>query len=183
VADDVVDMIMADHREVERLFDLLENEPSQRARNLPVFTTLLVAHSRAEEAEVYPVARDEAGASVAHSQEEHLEAEQILERLQSADPTSTEFDRILSQLVEAVSHHVEEEESSVLPAIRTGLADSRRQELADAFVQCRAEHLGDLPGEATKDELLQMAENVELTGASSMSKQQLDQKLKQQAQQ
>ena len=182
---DVVDMIMADHREVERLFDLLENEPSQRARNLPVLTTLLVAHSRAEEAEVYPVARDEAGASeeVAHSQEEHLEAEQILERLQAADPTSTDFDRVLAELVEAVSHHVEEEESSVLPAIRTGLADSRRQELADTFVQSRAEHLGDLPGEATKDELLQMAENVELTGASSMSKQQLDQKLKEQAQQ
>ena len=182
--DDVVDMIMADHREVERLFALLENEPHQRARNLPVLTTLLIAHSRAEEAQVYPVARDEAGASeVAHSQEEHLEAEQILQRLLAADPAGTEFDRILAELVEAVSHHVEEEESSVLPAIRTRLDDSRRQELADVFGQSRAEHLGDLPGEATKDELLQMAENVELTGVSSMSKQQLDQKLKQQAQQ
>jgi hemerythrin-like domain-containing protein len=183
--DDVVDMIMADHRELERLFDLLENEPSQRARNLPVLSTLLIAHSRAEEAEVYSVARDEAGASeeVAHSQEEHLEAEQLLERLQATDPASAEFDRLLAELVDAVSHHVEEEESSVLPAIRTGLADGRRQELADAFLQSRAEHLGDLPGEATKDELLQMAENVELTGASSMSKQELDQKLKEQAQQ
>lgn len=178
--DDVVDMIMADHRELERLFDLLETDPNQRARNLPVLSTLLIAHSRAEEAEVYSVARDEAGASeeVAHSQEEHIEAEQLLERLQATDPASAEFDRLLAELVDAVSHHVEEEERSVLPAIRTGLADSRRQELADAFLQSRAEHLGDLPGEATKDELLQMAENVELTGASSMSKQELDQKLK-----
>jgi hemerythrin superfamily protein len=180
---DVVDMIMADHREVERLFGLLENERDQRIRNLPVLAVLLIAHSRAEEAEVYPVARDEAGASekVAHSQEEHVEAEQILERLNAADPTGAEFDRLLAELVDAVSHHVEEEESSLLPAMRSGLDDSRRQELADAFSQSRADHLGELPGEATRDELLQMAENVGLKGASSMSKSALDQKLKQQA--
>ncbi len=182
---DVVDMIMGDHREVERLFDLLENQPDQRARNLPILAALLIAHSRAEEAEVYPVAKEEAGASeeVAHSQEEHVEAEQILERLQAADPASAEFDRVLAELVEAVSHHVEEEESSVLPAMRSSLADGRREELAEAFARRRADHLGEMPGEATKDELLQMAENVELSGASSMSKQELDQKLKQQASQ
>ncbi|HEY9379219.1 MAG TPA: hemerythrin domain-containing protein [Jiangellaceae bacterium] len=183
--DDVVDMIMADHREVERLFNLLETQPDQRTRNLPVLSALLIAHSRAEESEVYPVAKDEAGASekVAHSQEEHVEAEQILERLKAADPTGTEFSRILSELVEAVSHHVEEEESSVLPTIRTALPESRRLELADAFAQSRAEHLGDEPGDATKDELLQMAENVDMSGASTMSKSELDQKLKQQAEQ
>jgi hemerythrin superfamily protein len=182
---DVVDMIMADHREVERLFDLLENQPDQRVRNLPVLSALLIAHSRAEEAEVYPIAKDEAGASeeVAHSQEEHVEAEQILERLKAADPTSAEFDRVLAELVEAVSHHVEEEESSVLPAMRSGLEYSRLQELAAAFSQSRADHLGELPGDATKDELLQMAQNVGLEGASSMSKSELDQKLKQQAEQ
>jgi hemerythrin superfamily protein len=182
---DVVDMIMADHREVERLFNLLENEPDQRVRNLPVLSTLLIAHSRAEEAEVYPVAKDEAGASeeVAHSQEEHVAAEQILGRLEAADPTSAEFGRVLAELVEAVSHHVEEEESSVLPAMRSGLDERRRQELADAFTQSRADHLGELPGEASKEELLRMAQNIELEGASSMSKSELDQKLKQQAEQ
>ena len=47
---------------------------------LPVVTALLVAHSRAEEAEVYPAARDEAGEAdeVEHSQAEHVEAEEIL---------------------------------------------------------------------------------------------------------
>lgn len=183
--DDVVDMIMADHREVERLFDLLENEPEHRARNLPVLAALLIAHSRAEEAEVYPVARDEAGATeeVAHSQEEHLEAEQILERLQAADPAGTEFDRVLAELVEAVSHHVDEEESSVLPAMRDGLDDSRLAELADAFTRSRAEHLGEMPGEATKEQLLQMAENVGMSGGRSMSKPQLKQQLDKQAEQ
>jgi len=58
---DVVDMIMDDHREVEGLFDQLLREPEKRALVLPVVTALLIAHSRAEESEVYPAARDEAG--------------------------------------------------------------------------------------------------------------------------
>ena len=119
---------------------------------------------------------------MAHSQEEHLEAEQLLERLQATDPASAGFDRLLAELVDAVSHHVEEEEFGTAGNThrlgRRSQAGTRRR-----FPPGRAEHLGDLPGEATKDELLQMAENVELTGASSMSKQELDQKLKEQAQQ
>jgi hemerythrin superfamily protein len=58
VPEDVVDLIMQDHREVECLFGLMQ---SQRPMLVPVVTSLLVAHSRAEEAEVYPVARGEAG--------------------------------------------------------------------------------------------------------------------------
>ena len=69
-AADVVDLIMADHREVERLFELLKQQPTTRGLNFPVLCALLIAHSRAEESEVYPVAKDEAGETeeVAHSQ-------------------------------------------------------------------------------------------------------------------
>ena len=65
---DVVDLILADHREVERLFDKMREDPESRPMLLPTVTTLLIAHSRAEESEVYPVARDEAGETdeVAH---------------------------------------------------------------------------------------------------------------------
>ena len=55
MAGEVVDLIMQDHREVERLFDELKDNPDKRPNLLPVLTTLLTAHSRAEEAEVYPI--------------------------------------------------------------------------------------------------------------------------------
>jgi hemerythrin superfamily protein len=73
---DVVELIMQDHREVERLFQELQNFPDKRPLLTPVLAALLVAHSRAEEAEVYPAAKDEAGdvEDVAHSQEEHTKA-------------------------------------------------------------------------------------------------------------
>jgi hemerythrin-like domain-containing protein len=178
---DVVDLIMADHREVERLFDILKNKPEQRLLALPTVAALLIAHSRAEEAEVYPVAKAEAGEEdeVEHSQHEHAEAEQILKRLGVTDPTTSDYGKLVDELVEAVSHHVEEEESNVLPGIRERLDDKRRAELGDAFAKARAEHLGDRPGEATRDELAMQAQNLGMSGTSSMSKDELEQKVTQ----
>jgi hemerythrin superfamily protein len=172
---DVVDLIKDDHREVERLFDELKNHPAKRPLLTPVLCALLVAHSRAEEEEVYPIARDEAGETdeVAHSQHEHAEAEQLLAQLAKADPTSARYDALLDEVTKAVTHHVEEEEAKVLPGIRSRLADSRRAELAEAFASSRAEHLGERPGEATKQELLQQARNAGLTGASAMNRDEL----------
>jgi hemerythrin superfamily protein len=176
---DVVDLILSDHREVERLFDLLR-DPATRAQNVPVLVTLLTAHSRAEEAEVYPAARDEAGAAddVAHSQAEHAEADELLAKLQGCDPESADFDAVLSELVDAVTHHVEEEEDKVLPAMRSGLDGARRVELAEAFLASRAEHLGDGPDDITLEERRQQAANADLEGRGSMGKDEIADELK-----
>ncbi|MGH3508107.1 MAG: hemerythrin domain-containing protein [Nocardioidaceae bacterium] len=179
MAQDVVELIMKDHREVERLFEEMKSSPETRPMLVPVVTTLLIAHSRAEESEVYPVARDEAGAAevVAHSQEEHAEAEDILERLADTDHTSPDFDTLLEKLIDAVTHHVDEEESSVLPQVRDRLSEDRRAELAEAFVRARAEHMGDQPGGATREELVQQARNADISGVSGMSKDEIKQEL------
>lgn len=176
----VVDLILADHREVEGLFERMKSDPDQRPMLVPVVSALLIAHSRAEEAEVYPVARDEAGKEddVAHSQEEHAEAEELLERLKSADHGSDEFDGLLEELIKAVTHHVEEEESSVLPGMRDGLTAERLDELGEAFVAARAKHMGDRPGEATKQDVVQQAANAGISGASARSKDDLTQELR-----
>ncbi|MFC0624622.1 hemerythrin domain-containing protein [Kribbella deserti] len=183
MAGDVVELIMQDHREVERLFDELKNHPEKRPNLVPVLTTLLTAHSRAEEAEVYPAAKDEAGESdeVAHSQEEHVEADKLLEQLAATDPQSPDFDQVLNELVDAVTHHVEEEESKVLPGIRDRLSDDRRLELGEAFAASRAEHLGQQPADTTKDQLLQQARNADVSGVSGMGKDELKEELRKQA--
>lgn len=177
---DVVDLIMADHREVERLFDKMREDPESRPMLLPTVSTLLIAHSRAEESEVYPAARDEAGETdeVAHSQEEHAAAEELMIKLQKMEFSSPDFDSTLEELAEAVLHHVEEEEESVLPGVRTSLSPARLAELGVAFVEARAEHMGDQPGEATKEELLIAAQNAQVEGASSMSRDQLQEAIK-----
>ncbi|MGW4110825.1 hypothetical protein ACWEFJ_08090 [Actinosynnema sp. NPDC004786] len=84
---------------------------------------------------------------------------------------------MLRELVESVTHHVEEEESTVLPGMRERLDDARRQELGRAFAESRARHLGDRPGEETREELLAQARNAGLSGASGMSKSELAKEL------
>jgi hemerythrin superfamily protein len=177
--DDVVDLIMNDHREVERLFEQLKTEPEKRRGLIPVLTTLLTAHSRAEEAEVYPEAAKAGGADeVEHSQEEHVEADELLAKLANTDPNTSAFDTALDALVEAVTHHVEEEESTVLPGMRDRLSTEQLAQLGDAFLASRAQHLGEQPEDITKVQLQQQAANLGVSGASSMSKQQLTEELR-----
>ena len=101
----------------------------------------------------------------------------LLRELAGTDPTSPAFDGVLRELVDAVTHHVEEEESSVLPGMRDRLDDARREELGRAFAASRARHLGDRPGEETREELLAQARNAGVSGASGMSKAQLEREL------
>jgi len=178
----VVDLIMNDHRELERIFDELMTKPETRPTLVPVMITLLTAHSRAEESEVYPAAADAGGShDVEHSQKEHLEADQLAAKVADTDFDSPDFADVLQKLIDGVKHHVEEEESTVLPHMRENLDDARLEELGQAFLDARREHLGDMPDDITKDQLEQQAENVELSGASGMSKDELTSKLEDEA--
>lgn len=182
---DVVDLIMKDHREVERLFEQLRTDPASRPGALPVLTTLLFAHSRAEESEVYPVVAEEIGASdhVEHSQEEHVEADELLAKLAETDPEGPEFLTALEEVVKAVSHHIEEEEETVLADMRDGLSEQRRAELGEAFLAEREKHLGDQPEDITRDELRQQAANMDVSAPSGASKDELQEKLREEASQ
>jgi hypothetical protein len=46
---DVVDLIVQDHRELQRMFEELRSDRSKRKALAPLMSTLLFAHSRAEE--------------------------------------------------------------------------------------------------------------------------------------
>jgi len=179
---DVVDLIMNDHRELERIFDELMTQPDKRAGLVPVMVTLLTAHSRAEESEVYPAAKDAGGSEdVEHSQKEHLEADQLAADVAATDHDSPDFPEKLQKLIDAVKHHVGEEESTVLPGMREHLPADRLDELGRAFLRTRAEHLGDLPEDITKAELEQQAANADVSGASGMTKDELKSTLEDEA--
>jgi iron-sulfur cluster repair protein YtfE (RIC family) len=173
---DVTDLILEDHKQLKELFGKLQSGTTgQRELLLPVMSAMLVAHSRAEESQVYPAVRDEAGDAedVEHSQEEHAAAELALVKLTSTSPESGDFASALEELIEAVTHHMDEEESDVLPAMRSGLKQSRRDEIGAAFLAARAEHWGDRPGEASRTDLEIQARNADIEGRSSMSTEEL----------
>ena len=169
----VSDLIRADHREMRRLFAELTN-PLSRPLTAPVVLALLAAHSRAEESEVYPVIRSEteATAEVEHSQEEHVEADRIAARLAVMDMNDEAFPTTLQELVKAVTHHMEEEEETVLPAL-DALPVDRQDALGKAFAAVRAEYLCAGVSTLTREELQQQARNEGKSGTSGMSKRQL----------
>jgi hypothetical protein len=87
----------------------------------------------------------------------------------------------LQNLIDAVSHHVEEEETKVLSGMRSTLSDQRRTELGEAFVASRKQHLGEQPGDMTRDELAQQATNADIPGTSGLPKDKLQQKVQREA--
>ena len=97
------------------------------------------------------------------------------------DPESGEFGDVLEQLIDAVTHHLEEEEETVLPHMRERMTPEELSDLGRRFLASRAEHLGDQPDDMTKDQLEQQARNVGLDGASGMSKTELKSELEERA--
>jgi hemerythrin superfamily protein len=149
--DDVVELILADHRLFEELFRALRNREEDRGARRIELADLLVAHAEAEESEVYPSlmrkAQDEAG-EIEHGVEEHAEGHEALARLQQIeDVGSAAFEDALEELVEVVNHHVDEEERDVLNAARANVEDDVRAELGRAFRRRRAELLAGSPGD------------------------------------
>ncbi|WP_159944189.1 MULTISPECIES: hemerythrin domain-containing protein [unclassified Nocardiopsis] len=179
MADDAITLITKDHREMEKLFDRLESETDQRPRLLEQIEAMLTAHSRAEEDEVYPVVAKAAGEvpQVRHSAEEHEEAEELLARLKQCDPKSKEFEERCKEFVDAVKHHVEEEESEILPALKRAVGDKRVRELGKAFSERREQELkrfGVGPGQIPRQrDLYEEAQQLDIKNRSKMNKEEL----------
>jgi hemerythrin superfamily protein len=113
---DVVDLLSADHREFERIFQELEqmrgrtDEASlRRKRELVDDVTIgLVKHSVAEETQVYPRVEKQVDKEEAeHSKEEHAEAEETMKRLERMDPDDPDFDGAVDELIREIRHHVQ----------------------------------------------------------------------------
>jgi hypothetical protein len=134
---DVVDLLSADHREFDRIFQQLEQlsgstapDVLKRKRELVDEVTIgLVKHSVAEETQVYPrVEKKVDKAEAEHAKEEHAEAEETMKRLERMDAGDPEFDGAVAELIREIRHHVEEEEGRMFAELR---ATFTRDELVD----------------------------------------------------
>lgn len=121
---DLIDILVTDHREVETIFTELETgtgDPDHRKRLTDVVIAELVRHSVAEEMYLYPTAKrvlPDGEQLSEHEIGEHAEAEKLMNRIDGLDATDPEFDPAVARLIEAVRHHVHEEESDLFPRLR-----------------------------------------------------------------
>ncbi|MER5727254.1 hemerythrin domain-containing protein [Streptomyces sp. NPDC002138] len=142
---DVVALILEDHRTMEELFRRMRSVESDRAGALTEFSALLIAHGEAEEAEVYGALKrfkDVDNEEVEHGSEEHAEGNAaLLALLEVSEVGSDEWDARLEDLVKAISHHLDEEERTILNGARENVPDERRAELGAAFLRERERQL------------------------------------------
>ncbi|MFF1449961.1 hemerythrin domain-containing protein [Streptomyces sp. NPDC058274] len=142
---DVVELILEDHRRMEDLFREMRSVEADRSAALKEFADLLIAHALAEEAEVYPALKrykDIDNEEVEHGESEHEEGNKALLALLEVDEVGSEdWDEKLEELVEAIAHHTDEEERTILNGAREKVAMQRREELGAAFLEERARRL------------------------------------------
>ena len=105
---DVVDDIIADHREVEEVFKQIEQSDDTAHRRDLVEHVIaeLVRHSVGEEQYVYPTARrvlDDGDKVADHELEEHAEAEKVMKQIEKADADDQQFDELVDKLMKDVA--------------------------------------------------------------------------------
>jgi hemerythrin superfamily protein len=121
-----LDILEADHRAVEQLFDAFEraekSDLERKATLVQRACELLSIHSIVEEELLYPAARDALGKDhridVDEAFVEHYLVKSLIEKFATMKAGDTGFDATFKVLKENVSHHVEEEESELFPEIR-----------------------------------------------------------------
>jgi hemerythrin superfamily protein len=134
---DIVDDIISDHREVEEVFTEIEKGAGGAKRDLVEHVIAeLVRHSVAEEIYLYPAARrvlPDGDKLADHELEEHAEAEQLMKSLEKTDAEDPEFDELTRKLIDAIRHHIEDEENDLLPKLRDACDADELRELGEKF--------------------------------------------------
>ncbi len=198
MAADAVTLIKNDHRLMEDLFAQLKSGDGDRRSLVVEIQARLSAHATAEEAHVYPVLAEQAGekSEAEHGTHEHLEAEHKLRKVSNLID-SPHFGQALDEFIAAVAHHVQEEESDLLPALEKATDKKTLERLGEAFERSRLDELSthgyeqepsgsaasgtvDL-AEATREELYEMAKDADVPGRSHMKKDELIEALREQA--
>jgi hemerythrin superfamily protein len=180
---DVTRMLEADHRMVEGLFTQIEAaEGEARAALVAELAEALQAHMELEEHVVYPAMAPVTGEeAVEEGNKEHELARKTLADMVELAPDQPGFGAAMEAVKAGIEHHVQEEEGELFPQLRRDGAEIIR-DMADPFLTMRSAlgmkvDIAALIEGATKEQLLDEAQGLDIEGATSMNKEELAQAL------
>lgn len=145
---DAIELLTADHRNVEKLFkqyDKLAEEGGTYNEREALAATIcaeLTVHAQVEEEVFYPAARDilDEEDLVDEALVEHATAKDLIAQLADMSPDDDLYDAKVKVLSELIEHHVEEEEEEMFPKLKKAKLDTasvghkmaqRKQELIE----------------------------------------------------
>lgn len=137
-ARDAVDLVLDQHERIRELIEAFEAcspRPSKKKDQIVgELITMLVKHARMEELVLYPAVREtlpDLADELDEGIEEHHLADLLLHELDGMSSSEERFDMKVHVMVEAMRHHLDEEEADLLPKIASGLDEARRIELGE----------------------------------------------------
>jgi hemerythrin superfamily protein len=133
---DVLELLEAQHKEVDELIARLEQGDGDRGALFTELADKLAAHASAEEKVFYPSVMTADTRDLLHeSVEEHLSIKRVLADLIAVNVDDDSFKAMLSVLKEQVSHHAhKEEEEKLFPKLRAALTRDERAALGNEFL-------------------------------------------------
>lgn len=128
-----LEVLKQDHQKVKGLFQEARQgtDRNKRKELFDKIDTELEIHTHIEETVFYPAIEEheEFKEMVAEALEEHQEAKMLLDELEELGADNHDFSSKLQQLMEAVEHHVEEEEGEMFPKIRAVFDEDELEQL------------------------------------------------------
>jgi hemerythrin superfamily protein len=131
-----LEFLKEDHQKVKGLFQEISKN-SDRSKQKVLFDkidTELEIHTHIEETVFYPAIEEQEQLKdmVAEALEEHHQAKELLEQLEKLRADDHDFGSKLQQLMEAVEHHIEEEEEGeMFPQIRELFDEDELEQLGE----------------------------------------------------
>ncbi|MDB5903671.1 MAG: hemerythrin protein [Betaproteobacteria bacterium] len=157
---DAIDLLMDDHKRVDKLFGDFENvdrdDPDAVQELVEIACMELQIHSILEEEIFYPAVRaetadgDRDGQDLLNEAEvEHEMVDELIAKLQELEPDDAMYAAYFAVLAEYVKHHVGEEETELFPLVRAmsldlqQLAEDMRLRREELFAEMEAGDEGD----------------------------------------
>lgn len=114
-------LLKADHEKVDQLFQQYEEADGQVQKQKTIIEQVckeLEVHAAIEEEIFYPAMRKigkEGQELISEAVEEHQSIKDAVNHLKGANPNDADYESTVEELMECVSHHVEEEEGEMFP--------------------------------------------------------------------
>ena len=128
---DAIELLVSQQREVDQLWSQLRAAQSSGAEvRHDLARRLIEALSRHDAIEtqlLYPAVRTTPGGDhiADHSLEEHQRVRELLKSVDGDDPADPEVFARFEECLDAVQHHVEEEESQIFPKLRDSMGQEQ----------------------------------------------------------
>lgn len=136
-------LLMDDHKEVNKLFKQFEKstDNQERASIVQMICQSLTLHAAIEEEIFYPEVRaalqDKDHDLLDEAEVEHQSIKSLVEQLDNADPDDELYEARVVVLKEYVRHHVEEEEGELFPKVKR--LDLDLQEMGERLLAAKGE--------------------------------------------